>query len=154
MHNVDAKAVALKHFAAGYNCAEAVLLAVTQALDLDPDDLPRVATGFGGGIGCWGEVCGSLTGAVMALGLKFGRSDPADVHAKERVYGLASLLMRDFEDNFGNVRCLSLTGCDMHSPEGRMKARELDLSHTLCPDFVGFVAQRTVELIREAENRE
>ena len=39
--------------------------------------IPRIATPFGGGIGGRGEVCGAVTGAVMAIGLKHGREEPS-----------------------------------------------------------------------------
>jgi len=42
---------AFSYFKAGYNCAESVLLAIAKdALKINCDFIPRIATGFGGGI--------------------------------------------------------------------------------------------------------
>ena len=40
-----------------------------------------IAYGFGGGVGMTREICGTLTGGAMALGLKYGKGE-ADVNKK------------------------------------------------------------------------
>lgn len=149
----DPKDVALAYFAAGYNCAEAVLLAVAGAMDIKHDHLPGIATGLGGGVGGCGEICGTLTGAIMALGLKHGRVDPADHDAKRALYARAQALIQDFQEEFGNIRCLTLTGCNLSTPEGRARAQQLDLHHSFCPKFVAFATDCAVQMLEdEAED--
>lgn len=143
----DVAEVAREHFAAGHNCAEAVLLAVAGALGEKSPLIPRLATGFGAGMGRCGEVCGALSGAVMALGLRFGRDNPQDADAKNLVYARAEQLLIDFDARFGDIRCLSLTGCDMRTPEGMLQAKDNNLHVTLCPQFVAFAAERVMEMI-------
>ena len=70
------KAYALHH--SGYNCAQAVLGAYVDLFDLDMDRAMTIAYGFGGGVGMTREICGTLTGGAMALGLKYGKGE-ADV---------------------------------------------------------------------------
>lgn len=41
-------------------------------------DTKKLGGSFGGGL-CTGDVCGACTGALMALGLKFGQSDIRDL---------------------------------------------------------------------------
>ena len=77
-------------FAQGYNCAQSVLLAFEDITGLDRETAARVASSFGGGIGGSGEVCGALTGALMALGLVVGNTDPADKAAKSFTAGAVS----------------------------------------------------------------
>ena len=57
--------------AQGYTCAESVLMAVSQEYGMEIED-PHVAMGFGGGMGLMGEVCGAVSGAVMAISLVKG----------------------------------------------------------------------------------
>lgn len=54
-----------------YNCAQAVFIPFAQDCGLDGDTAFALASQFGGGMGM-GSVCGALTGALMALGLKGG----------------------------------------------------------------------------------
>jgi C_GCAxxG_C_C family probable redox protein len=147
-----AKAIALEHFTERFNCAESVLLGVTKACGLQCECVPRVATGFGGGVGGCGEICGALTGAIMALGLKFGRESAEDVEAKTALAAKVCKLMDGFTEKFGTTHCLELTECLMRTPEGREKAKELDLHGGLCRKFVEFAANEASRLIA-ADNR-
>lgn len=150
MENIeDVKQAAVEHFASGFNCAEAVLLAIAQALNLDTKQIPAIATGFGAGIGRCGEVCGALSGAVMALGLRHGRSTPDDARAKDALYAKTDELLQAFQEEFGDIRCLSLTGCNFRTPEGTARFRELGLHKTLCPQFVAFAAEYACRMIEE-----
>ncbi len=59
------------HFAGqGLNCAECVCITGIRYLER-PEEEARLAMGFGGGLG-HGELCGLLTGALMALGAAAG----------------------------------------------------------------------------------
>src|SRR5512139_34857 len=58
-------------------CSEAVFLVANEYLGHPaPDEMVRLASGFPVGMGLAGCSCGALTGGVMALGLKYGRSEP------------------------------------------------------------------------------
>lgn len=66
---------ARKNFSRGFNCAECVLESVLETIDTGlPMESLRLATGFGGGIGLFGDSCGAITGAVMAVGAMHGRA--------------------------------------------------------------------------------
>ena len=143
------KTIALEHFTARFNCAESVLLGVTKACGLECECVPRIATGFGGGVSSCGEICGALTGAVMAMGLKFGRESAEDVEAKNALYEKVQNLLDSFKREFGTIRCLELTECDFRTPEGKEKAKELDLHGGLCRKFVEFAANEAAQMITE-----
>jgi len=138
--------VASELFSQNFNCAESVLAGIAAELQIESDFIPRIASGFGAGISRHGETCGALTGAVMALGLKFGRTTP-DNAAKAKLYALVSELWTQFEHEFKNVGCKDLTGCDMMTEEGAKDFLSRDLHHTLCPKFVIWAAERTMSLI-------
>ena len=67
--------IAKNNFMQGYNCAQAVLLAFCDDLGFDEQTALVLASPFGGGIGRMREVCGTVTGMYMALGLARGYSD-------------------------------------------------------------------------------
>ncbi len=83
--------------------------------------LPKVATGFGGGIGRRGSLCGAFVGSVMVLGMKFGRTDPGDQDGKERVYGMGYRFWERFEKEFGSCYCYDLIQCHLDREEERKK---------------------------------
>lgn len=70
----------------GFNCCESVLLGASEFLGVTSELIPKIATGFGGGIGHTGRICGAVTGAVMALGIKYGRTSPQDIHTRDQLY--------------------------------------------------------------------
>ncbi len=78
--------VAMEKFLAGYNCAQSVLFAFGPDLGLDGETSLKLATGFGAGMGRRGEVCGAVTGGILALGLKYGRGGRQDRQATEETY--------------------------------------------------------------------
>lgn len=138
---------ALNYFAQRFNCAEATLLGLVEAFELDRTNVPRIATAFGAGLGGRGDACGALSGALMALGLRFGREDPEDQDAKAALYVKARGLFEVFEARFDTTQCIDLTQCDFTTPEGIEKSRDLDLHNTLCPKFVEFAAREAAKLI-------
>lgn len=79
--------------------------------------LPRFATGFGGGIGLKGSLCGALTGSVIVIGMKMGRSDPKDREAALKAYEKCGQFWEGFEKEFGSPYCYTLIGYHLDNPE-------------------------------------
>ncbi len=72
--------------------------------------LPRLASGFGGGIGRKGSLCGAFTGSIMAIGMKMGRTDPKDKKTISKAYDTCRRFWDKFEREFGSTLCCDLTG--------------------------------------------
>jgi len=130
-----------------FNCAEASLLGLAEAFGLPCECLPRIATGFGGGIGGCGEACGALVGATMALGLKYGRERGDDIESKQKLGAMVRGMIQAFEAEFGSARCIDLTECDMRTPEGMQEAIDRRLHDDFCPKFVEFAVAHAGEIL-------
>jgi C_GCAxxG_C_C family probable redox protein len=83
--------------------------------------LPGLATGFGGGIGRKGSLCGAFTGSIMAIGMKMGRADPKDKEAAANVYSKCQEFWNQFEKEFGSNLCYNITGAHLDNEEERQK---------------------------------
>ena len=83
----------------GCKCAQSVLSACGKYTGLDQNTALSVAAGFGGGVRS-GEICGAISGAVMAIGLI--------EQDKRRVAVLAKQCVDSFREKFGCVRCMEL----------------------------------------------
>lgn len=132
---MNAKQIASKaasRFLGGYNCAESVLLTMTEYEGVTSPSIPKVATPFGGGIARSASVCGCVTGALMAIGLKYGRMQASEDRLK--AYEVATDFMTAFEKRFGSLVCYDLIGCDFRTPEGHKRFEELKESR--CTNFV------------------
>jgi C_GCAxxG_C_C family probable redox protein len=136
---------AARHFDHGHNCAEAVLR--TFADDVGAGDTVRLATGFGGGMGRDGSVCGALTGGVMALGLWLGRLEPEDEAASDRCAVAVQELRRRFVEACGDTDCRALTGVDLRDDAGRSALSDEGITSTVCRRCVREAAGLVAELV-------
>jgi C_GCAxxG_C_C family probable redox protein len=132
---------AVETFEQGFNCSQAVLAAFAPSLGLDRTAALKLAAGFGGGMGTMGDACGAVTGALMALGLKFGHTAAGDKAGKQRIYALVRQFATQFKARHGSITCRDLLGFDIGTPEGMKQALERDTHHTVCPKFVRDAAE-------------
>jgi C_GCAxxG_C_C family probable redox protein len=147
MNDTTRTELALDRFREGYNCSQSALSAFAHDFGLPLEVALRLAAPFGGGIGRQGEVCGAASGALMALGLRFGEAS-SDKAAKERGYAVAAEFMRRFEARCGAARCRELIQADMTTPDGLTHARERGVFATECPRFVAAAVEIAADLMR------
>jgi len=127
---------AVQYFKQGFSCSQAVLAAVSEPLGLEKEKALKIAQAFGGGMARMGLTCGAVTGAMLAIGLKHGRTRPEDEEAKERTYRLVHDLLRQFQARHGSIVCRELIGVDLSTPEGHRLGAERGVFDNLCPRFV------------------
>ena len=127
---------AVEEFTSGLNCSQAVLAEYAELGGLDPEVGLRLASGFGGGLGCLGDTCGAVSGAVMAIGLLLSSPDPRDQVAKMRTYDAVQSFIREFSARHETTSCRELLGCDISTPDGLLEARSLGLMETRCVAYV------------------
>jgi C_GCAxxG_C_C family probable redox protein len=144
-HRMDDHAQTAHEYMKDYNCSQSVLLSFAEELGLSFDTAARLASGFGGGMGRNGQVCGAVSGALMTLGLKYGSPVPGDKVAKENTYALISQFIDAFRKEHGGVTCSELLGLSLGNPEEAKQARELGLFQNRCPLFV----QGSVRILTE-----
>ncbi len=87
-----------QHLKGGFWSADSILLSAAKYLR-KPEDIVTVATGFGGGIQMK-DLCGYLTGGVMAIGLSVGSSRGDDKTGRERCQRLTKEYTGWWADNF------------------------------------------------------
>lgn len=81
--------------------------------------IPMLASGFGGGIGRKGSLCGAFTGAVMAIGMKMGRTNPKDKESISKIYKKCQEFWIQFEIEFGSNLCYDIIGVHLDNEEER-----------------------------------
>jgi C_GCAxxG_C_C family probable redox protein len=144
---MDCTKTATQLFNEGFNCSQAVLAAFADAKGLDRATALKLASGFGGGIGCSGGICGALTGAIIALGLHCGSADSADKTTKIEVYRKVRQLAEEYKLRAGSTICRDLMGFDMSTPEGQRLSKAPG-AFDRCDDFVRIAAEILEEMIQ------
>jgi len=138
---------AVSCFSEGFNCSQAVLSTCGPEMGLDRKSALRVAGMFGGGMGHMGNVCGAVTGAFMAIGLKYSKIQGGENEKRDRGYALVRQFAKEFTARNGSIICKELLGCDLSTPDGSTQAREKGLFRDLCPKLV----QSAVEILEQME---
>lgn len=124
---------AVSTFKDGFNCSQALLSAYSEKLGLDKDTALRLASAFGGGMGCTGGTCGAVTGALMVIGLMEGRPVSG---AQGKAYGTVKEFLDRFKSKNGSITCKELLGFDIGTEEGMEAAKKSGLFKSLCTRLV------------------
>ena len=108
--------IAAEKHASGWNCCQSVLCTCCEKLGLAADQAYHLGAFFGSGART-GELCGAVSGALMALGLAYGDEN-------NRECGKSAQLLEKFRDTFGTLRCGELVGT------------EKEERRAVCPAFI------------------
>ena len=128
----------------GYNCAQSVLSVFAEELGISKDTCLKLASPFGSGIAYMQETCGAVSGALMAIGLKYGRGKDGTKEDKERAYDMSCHFIEEFKKTTcGTICCRELMeGLEMSTPEGMAEIKERDLFRLRCSKHV----QNSIEI--------
>ena len=86
------------------NCPQGTALALMEEFGLGTMEIIKALTPFPG-IGGTGEMCGGVTGSLIAFGLYFGSDDRLDLEATGPTIITAQKFMAFFEDELGYLLC-------------------------------------------------
>lgn len=134
-------------FLSGYNCAQSVLFACCDDADIPKRTALKIAWGFGAGMGRKQEVCGAVTGGIMAIGLKYGKTKSGRQAVTDKIYLKTRKLMDNFESRHGAFTCLELLdGCNLMTEKGQKYFQKNDLKNKICKKCVSDVVQILEEI--------
>lgn len=101
----------------GCNCCQAVVMSCAEQFDLTEEQAYRLGAFFGSGMRS-GEVCGAVSGALMALGLKYGDEN-------NRKCPKSKEFLKAFKAAHGSIVCRELLALNQAK---------------MCPTFIKFAA--------------
>lgn len=104
-------------FKEGYTCSQAVFVTYADLFGVDRQQALKLASPFGGGLGGLRQICGTISGMTLAVGMYNGMTTP-DKQAKRANYDTVKLLTGAFEKEHGSIRCGQLLGLEPGLPEG------------------------------------
>ena len=131
---------AVQLFESGYVCSQAVFAAFREDYGISKEEALKIGACFGSGMRK-GEVCGACTGALMALGLKYGDD-------KAKSDEVCNRFMDEFKRKNGSFICRDLLGCDISTPEGVKHAKDNNLFKEFCPEMVRSAAEIVDEILK------
>ncbi|MCP4450297.1 MAG: C_GCAxxG_C_C family protein [Planctomycetes bacterium] len=128
--------MALGLFKDGQFCSQAVLSAFCDDLELPAATALKIASGFGGGIGRMGDVCGAVTGAILALGLHDWQGETVSKDEKMKITGRVRKFTARFKQKHGSITCRDLLGCDIGQADGFQTATDTGVFVSVCQPLV------------------
>jgi len=133
---------AKENYIKGFACAESILHAIKEegVIKEFPEEVLKCTTGFGTGMGGAGNICGAITGSVIAIGLKYGRVDIKDDNSK--VSEKVRAFLERFHERYKNQDCTDLT-CTWRE-KGKFKTPE---RRKYCSSIVGFAASELEKVL-------
>ena len=142
-------------FMRGYNCAQSVFAAFAEQMKMDELQALRLACGLGGGVGGRREMCGAVSGMIMAYGALRGYDTADDLELKAAHYASVRQLVEAFEDKFGTVSCRKLLGLDEGVKVLEPSARTQEYYDARpCPEIVPAAAAMLERWLQEHPKRQ
>lgn len=139
---------ARQYFSSGFNCSQSVFAVFAPELGLSIDQSLKLASAFGAGIGRRQLSCGAVTGAVMAISLKFGKGLNDEESKKTFTYDKTVAFMEEFAKKHKSINCRELLdGLDMNSEIE--KIRELGYFQNRCPLYVSDAVEIAEKLLND-----
>jgi C_GCAxxG_C_C family probable redox protein len=97
------------------------------------------------------EVCGAVSGAILLIGCKHGKTIREDNASTDTTY----MLVRDLSDKFtakhGNILCRELLGCNLLTPEGQQFFKENNFKELKCARFVHDAAEIVEKILADGK---
>jgi C_GCAxxG_C_C family probable redox protein len=121
---MNRKELAKQYFYDGYACYQAIVLAFSDLLNMDKEQLIKVSLPFGGGIGRLRLTCGAFSGMLIVVSLLFSNYEDVEEN-KIKTYEIVQELAKRFEEVHTTLSCekiLELAQIDIQiggSPEAR-----------------------------------
>lgn len=110
------KEEAIKYFSEGIDCSQVVFGYGAEKTGFSKERALKISSPFGGGI--WhGDTCSCVTGALMAIGLKYGNCMPGDDERKNRMLDKKNEFEQKFKSKYGSCICRDILKYDISIPE-------------------------------------
>lgn len=133
---------AKQYFLSGYNCSQAVALSFCEEFGIDSETMLMLASPFGGGMGRLREVCGTVSGMFMVLGLAEGVTDPKNNSAKKKLYEDVQKLADEFKNENGSIICRDLLGLRIKGKDAPVPSERTEQYYKArpCADLCAYAA--------------
>lgn len=144
--NIKEKAMHL--FDNGCNCSQAVVLTFAERFNLDKESAIALSVPFGGGMSKQGKTCGCLTGALMVIGLCYGKDSTTIISNRGLSYNRGKAFIQKFNERFEATECRTLIKLDLNREKDLEEAVKNVFSNR-CKSMIGETAEMLEQFLAE-----
>ena len=94
-----------------------------------------------------GETCGAVTGAFMAIGLKYGLTVTDGSQSHREAFAAVREFAEEFRSLHGSIVCRDLLGADINDHQAFREALKKGVPQKICPKLVEDAAAIVDKLI-------
>lgn len=123
-------------FEDGFNCAQALFVPLALETNIDTELAFKIMSPFGGGLSHSNNICGAVSGAIAAIGLKFGHYKSTNQEDKQKCRQIAQKFIAEFTAAHGSVNCTKLIGFNLNDDSQNNLAKEANVFKIICPKLV------------------
>ena len=143
------------YFESGYNCAQAVVMAYDDVMEMSVEQLARLTAPFGGGMGRMREVCGTVSGMAFVAGAIAPSTDPSNLEKRKDNYALVQRFANAFRSENGDIVCRRLLGLEpmqiqAETPMPSQRTAEYYKKRP-CVEYVACAARIVAEYLQSKE---
>lgn len=134
-----------------HNCAQSSFLALSEQFGLGNDDMVKALTPLPG-IAERGDTCGAVTGALLALGLVYGKNNISDWQGYRESLKPANEFCDRFEQELGSLMCRNIVKSefgmelDLRKEDELQQFQQADATHK-CSRVVQTAVRIAADLI-------
>ncbi len=121
---------AMEMYQGGLDCSQVTFGYGLEQMGMDPEFGYKAGACFGGGM-FHGNTCGCVTGALMAIGMRYGHYRMNDAEAKEEMMKMKAEFEEAFIAEHGSLICNEILGYKI--PEDMEEIMQKGLLGTICP---------------------
>lgn len=118
-----------------FHCSQIVFREWAEELGIDEAEAARIAAPLGGGM-FRGDTCGAVSGALLAIGARYGAWQANDKESDRLMQEKIKEFQQQFAERFGATCCRELLGYDFSQPGEYVKAGRAEVMMAQCPDYV------------------
>ena len=125
--------IAEQNFLSGLSCAQSVVMAFKDKIEIDEETLLKISSSFGGGFARLREVCGAFSGMCIVAGYLRGYT-PTNGVQKADHYAFIRKLADRFKEANGALICRELLGVSVNLSSENPQERSAEyLKKRPCP---------------------
>lgn len=96
---------AVSNYNNGYSCAQAILSAYKDVINLSETDAYRFGEAFGKGVAGMQDTCGAVNALYMVLSYIFSDGEPGSKKSRKDTYKIINEATEKFKARYGSIMC-------------------------------------------------
>jgi C_GCAxxG_C_C family probable redox protein len=131
-----------------------------EKLNVGSREVFKAGTALAGGVALYGETCGALTGAIMAMGSLFGREGLQEIEQLDKSMEPAGRIYTLFKEKIGHTLCQEIHKIRygkvyrLYLPEEREALHNVGgYSQGGCPEVCGIAARIAADVILDIKRK-